>query len=272
MDHDDPQTLERMLRYLYTSDYLDEDAPSIADGSVAPHVAAEDVITDRYRPPHLRRKRSPSTEEKMDFETVLKESEALTPNGAKMMNNVLVYAIAERCDVPELKELAKSKFRIFANSKWPLEDFHDVADAIFTTTHEGDMGLRQLILDICARNFQEIMRDVQSRADYLDNSAIAEVVLNATTRKFDQDMTLLDRALAEKIALKETIEQAEEERDDAVEDKRVLVNRSSLFFDRTARISECRHCHESLEWFLEWTTVAGGDVQLRCGQCRTRHP
>ena len=50
------------------------------------------------------------------------------------------YAIADKYDIPELEELAKSKFRTLAVLKWPIEDFDNVTEAIFSTTLDGNMG------------------------------------------------------------------------------------------------------------------------------------
>ena len=166
LDDDEPETVKRMLLYLYTLDYADGDVPDapIEHDATAAHDApaehdslAEQVDTEPYRPPQLRRKIQTTTEEEADSGTILEPLQCADPHDPRMMNNALVYAVAEKYDIPELKELAKQKFQTLACSKWPHDDFHAVIEIVFSTTHDGDMGLRQIVLDICEEHFQDIL-------------------------------------------------------------------------------------------------------------------
>ena len=178
MNDDDPQTVKRMLFYLYTLDYPDYGVPNFQ---------AEHVV-----PPHLRQKSLTTIDEVTIMSANPGSSEgATTEHDPRMMNNVLVYAIAEKYDIPSLKTLAKGKFQSLARSQWPHDDFYAVAEAVFSTTPDNDMELRQVVLDLCEEHFQDILRNEGSRAGFLEIPAIGAVVLGAAVRKFDQDKTLL---------------------------------------------------------------------------------
>ena len=65
------------------------------------------------------------------------------------MNNVAVYAIADKYGIPELKELAKTKFKplllcAHLTSKTPI-----FVNAIFETTPSTDPGLREVAIEFC---------------------------------------------------------------------------------------------------------------------------
>lgn len=261
MNDDDPQTVNRMLLYFYTLDYPDEDVPT---------VRAEHVAVDQSPLPHRWRKTSNTTEEETDPGTA---SDGAAPHDPRVMNNALVYAVAEKYDIPELKDLAKHKFQTLASSKWPHDGFHAITECIFTTTPDNDMGLRQIVLDICAEHFYDILKDEESRAGLLENQAIADVVLDAAVRKIDRDRMLLDEAVAKQIAIRKEYCQADADKQEAVRQKYMWMSQLDSLFERANEVQKCRHCHENLQWCLERLPSSLYDelrIQLRCGSCRTK--
>ena len=273
MNEDDPQTLKRMLFYLYSLDYPDHDVPSMS---------AECGAVERYTPPPLRHKDSTTIDEVTEMSTDLELSESAPPLDPRMMSNVLVYAVAEKYDIPDLKALAKRKFQDVAESKWPLDDFHAVAEAVFSTTPDGDMGLRQTILDVCEEHFQEILRDEESRAGFLSVQAIAAVVLNAAVRKFDQDKVLLEGSTAKEIEMRIELSVAKADAKEALKRKEDWISEFDSLLKRAENIDGCRHCHEDFNGSLERVVPSfrfashGGTpeslgMQLRCAKCRTKH-
>ena len=264
MNDDDPQTVKRMLFYFYTQDYPDYDVPSMS---------AKHVVAGPYTPPHLRHKTPTTIQEVTDMSANLGLSDgATTTNDPRMMNNVLVYAVAEKYDIPDLKDLAKGKFQSLARSKWPHDDLYALAEEVFSTTPDTDMGLRQIVLDLCEQNFQDILKNEDSRAGLLVIPAIGAVVLGAAVRKIDQDRMLLDESLAKQIALKQELSKAEADFKEALDQKNKWTQRIDSLFGSANKIDECRHCHESFEWYLERLETFGSlGMQLRCANCRTRH-
>ena len=196
MDDDDPQAVKRLLLYLYTLDYPEEDDSDVP------------VTMDHSHPPRLS---SAATEVESILGTTSNSYDGPIPSDPRMMNNALVYAVAEKYDIPDLKDLAKSKFETLATSKWPHVDLYAVLETIFSTTPDGDMGLRQIVLDICRQHAQDILRDNEARAAFLDIQAINTIVLDTAVRNNDQDRILLDLTLAKQIALEDQLSKAEAE-------------------------------------------------------------
>ena len=271
MNDDDPQAVKRMLVYLYTLDYPDE-----GDSGVP----AEHLAVEHSPQPHFLHETSTTTEEGTVLGTNLERSDDATLHSVRMMNNVLVYAIADKYDIVELKELAKRKFQTVANSKWPHDNFLAVVREVFSTTPDGDMGLRQVVLDACRRNFQEILEDEESRSGFLANTAIAAEVSTAAVRKIKEDRIQLDEALARRIAMRNEVSRANENAKEALDQKDELESRLDSIIKNANAIEQCRHCHKRFDWALErggYSGFFGGQVpagpfpmQIRCMGCRTK--
>lgn len=288
-----------MVFYLYTLDYPDHEAPNIT---------VEHVAMDPLPPPHLQHKTSMAMEGVKDLSANLGLSEGAATHDPRMMNNVLVYAIAEKYDIPDLKALAKRKFQNLAESKWPHDEFHVVAEAVFSTTPDGDTGLRQVVLDICEEHFREILKDEASRMGFLDNHSIAAVVAIAAVQRIDHLEVGLDDALAKQIAKEQDLSNMKTDADralaqlsgefskasafarqasgqkevelskakadmqEALNHKDALVSRINALFQNVGDIWECRHCHDGFNCYPECLWTRGGfNMQIRCMNCQTRH-
>ena len=256
MDDDDPQTVKRLLLYLYTLDYLDEDDSDVP------------VTMDRSHPSKLP---SVATEGESDLGAMSDSFDWATPRDPRMMNDVLVYAVAEKYDIRELKDLAKHKFRTLASSKWPQDDFHAVTEAVFSTTPETDMGLRQIVMDICGEHSEDILRDKESRVMFFEEKAIAAVVLDAAVRKIDQLVKLLDGALAEQVTLGIILLKAEAEKRIALEQKSAWPSQLDVVLQHANDLEICRHCQRKARWLLERVYDSGVlAIQARCSFCGTK--
>ena len=257
MDDDDPQAVKCLLLYLYTFDYPEEDDCDVPV-----------TMYRSYTPPVP----SAATEAESIFGTVSGWYDGFTPHDPRMMNNVLVYAIAEKYDIPELKDLAKHKFHTLASSKWPHDDFHAVTEAVFSTTPETDMGLRQIVMDICGEHSEDILRDKESRAMFFEEKAIAAVILDAAVRKTDQLVKLLDGALAEQVTLGKVILEAEEGERIALKQNSAWTSQLDVLLRKTVVPRCCQHCGRIEGWDLERADVCGVlGMQLRCLYCRSKH-
>ena len=136
LEEDDPPTVRRMFSYLYTLAYDDEG--------------------DAASPQHY-----------MVDGTNIVISQALTPSSTpipaeevsrhvRMMNNVVVYAIAEKYDIAELKELAADKFRKLL---WLIEPSHALPRVIDAVYKIKDSELRDVVVQFCANNSTKIVAD-----------------------------------------------------------------------------------------------------------------
>lgn len=65
--------------------------------------------------------------------------------------------MAERYAIPTLKDLAKEKLNSAISTSWEMDDFPLAIAEAYTTTVEEDRGLRDLIVEICHNNIDELL-------------------------------------------------------------------------------------------------------------------
>ena len=196
MHDDDPETVKRMLSYLYTLDYSDERLPDDP---------TETVVAEAILPPHLRHKTKTATggENRLGGPSSGVESEPLYD--PKRLNNVLVYAVADKYDIPELKELAKRKFQHLMNNEWSNVEFEAVRDTIFGNTPSQDTGLRQILSQICIDHVEDIVKDVRLRSVVLSNEELAHALLEHAMREKADNKRSLDQALVKQMSMQDAL-------------------------------------------------------------------
>lgn len=151
-----------MLTYLYTVDYDDK-----SDDNGLASAGAE-----------------PATSQ---FERVKADGSLID----QMIADVLVYAIADKYNIPELKELSMSKFEALLDDESVPNKFAAVVDAVYTTTPDTDSGLRDMIIDYCAENIdtfaesEEYFRIFQDRGDF--GRSVLGAVLCTHKGKIDEE-------------------------------------------------------------------------------------
>lgn len=157
------------------------------------------------------------------------------------------------------------------DSKWPHNDFRAIAEAVFLTTPDEDMGLRQVVMEVCVEHFQDILKDEESRATFLNIKAITAAVLDAAVQQNEQDKMLLDGAVARQIALEDELSKAKADLLEALEKKTTWMSRLDSLLENANNVDSCRHCHESFAWYIERRGgVSGLGMQLRCSGCQTK--
>lgn len=136
LDDDDQSTVRRMLTYLYTLDYDDADASQVV--AVAASQNADSHVADTSAKP-----------EPINDATI---------SHCKRMNNVRVYALAEKYNIPALKELAKTKFeKCKAGFSYSL--YREVVSAVFESTPDTDSGLRNIVILKCANTVEKSLKE-----------------------------------------------------------------------------------------------------------------
>lgn len=168
LNDDDQPTVQRMLTYIYTRDYDDGD-----DNLATTTIAAQNtdgLITD------------PMEDAKISHR--------------KRMNNIRVYAIAEKYNIPELKELAKTKFQ---KNKKARTNTHlrEVINAIFDSTPETDSGLRGIMVSRIARGgvLRAISKDGPLAPAIRDHSSLSMGLLREFVRKHSREQAKLKQLL-----------------------------------------------------------------------------
>lgn len=115
LENDDDIAVERMVTFLYTSDY-DNEVSELAYGM---------------------------------------KSEV----GTNLMQDTLVYSLANKYDMRGLGHLAEISFRETADQQlWTIEDdFPAIAAMVFGTTPDTDRGLRDAVSQICAERIDTVL-------------------------------------------------------------------------------------------------------------------
>lgn len=165
---DDPPTVSRMLTYLYTLDYDDE-----GDAASAQHYMVNG--------PKVTTSQAPTSEAPTTEATPLSAEELL--RHAKMLNNVVVCAIAQKYDIGELKELAKATFRQLLWLNDPDHGLPDIIHAVFETTSATDPGLRQTAVEYCVKFSSNIVADDRLCSMIEDHGELGLDVLREVDKK-----------------------------------------------------------------------------------------
>ena len=153
-----------MLTYLYTLDY--------DDGDASPPVARDE---------------SPNTDSPVrDLTPKPAVNDLETVSHCKNMNNIRVYALADKYNIPALKELAKTKFKTCVTArKIPITRLTEIVDSIFHSTHETDPGLRDIIISNAAATStpEQILGEGPLASAVRDHSAFGLGLLREVVEK-----------------------------------------------------------------------------------------
>lgn len=76
----------------------------------------------------------------------------------RLIVNSLVYAIADKCDIRSLKELAKTKTATLLDMEWNDDSFPTVLESVWTTTPQSDRGLRDLFIPVLCTHRNELVK------------------------------------------------------------------------------------------------------------------
>ncbi|CZR53758.1 uncharacterized protein PAC_03639 [Phialocephala subalpina] len=226
LEEDDPDTVERMLAYLYTSGYCDGDYSGPAASVASREEVLADVLEDEER--------SGSTSQPITEE---QDNASATTDEPSLLNNVLVYAIAEKYGIAELKEMAKAKFQSQVGGLLSAKEFPEIIRELYRSTPSSDRGLRDIVSQVCAQQGTTIV----DRPDL--NSTIVEVGefgLDLLREVLKDKRRLAEKAVAINIALKEDLN---EKKDETIELQRRLGSVSKVLRKvakdvETGRVSE----------------------------------
>ena len=80
------------------------------------------------------------------------------------MNNTKVYVLADKFEVLDLKELAKSKFEISLTKDLSVEVISEVIGFVYDHTPSDDRSLRDLLVDYCAKQTDRLQTCAEFRS------------------------------------------------------------------------------------------------------------
>jgi len=185
-----------MLVYLYTSDYCDGDSSGPAEVVASPEEVLSDVLEDEERSVST----ISITEEQDDA--------SATTNEPSLLNNVLVYAIAEKYGIAELKEMAKAKFQGRARSLLSAKEFPEIIRELYRSTPSSDRGLRDIVSRVCAPQGSTIVGNPDLNATIVE---IGEFGLDLLREVLKYENRRVEEAVARNAVLKEELNEKKNE-------------------------------------------------------------
>ncbi|KAL9035646.1 MAG: hypothetical protein Q9214_006484, partial [Letrouitia sp. 1 TL-2023] len=185
---DDVSAVERMLIFLYNENYHDEgqdpyteviptDVEQIVGMDVQVVLGTPQILitlsaySQRQAPP------SPKVRAEVDANALL--------------NNVSMYAMADKYDLPELKELALCKFKARCVGHWNNDVITTIVKAVYESTAARDRGLRDQIVRIYHIYLYQIHKHSPFRNLLSENGEIAMELLDVTVGSLKRSDTLL---------------------------------------------------------------------------------
>ncbi|KAL8938269.1 MAG: hypothetical protein Q9216_003986 [Gyalolechia sp. 2 TL-2023] len=285
LSDDDPKPLERMLKYLYTDNYDENDQSSVqtvdgtqdaeksVDGDLIRQLALngdmDSAIDTVVRPPLS------TTWTDIDSDNEYFGDCKFPVKVSAVWNNVQVYALADKYDVQPLKALAAKRFENGVTGDWETDDILTMMTEVYNTTPITDRGLRENMLKVCSRYADELMalpafhevirNDGSVAADIVRMFHDAQGTLETEIRKLKEaleDLSTENRQSRKEVqSLQDKLTSA---RQWATEEKRVLRN----ILPRGAR---CRACSAPLH-----LRMTKGDssrrkfIRLGCDSCKVQ--
>ena len=287
LDKDDPAVLDQVIRYLYTLDYNDGGAATSEAittekdprSSITPKepMRGKDVI-----PPEQNVAPSQDGEARVDqslsadLEAKLIDrynQEQIAVHVCLIMNTN-VYAMADKFDIPKLKQLAKLKFEHHAK-KWPHTDFPAVIHRILECTPSNDRGLREVCVGICAEHVYEITGASGKAGDTKKWATVLREDADFTLAVLRQAAYKLYNVSEYKSAVDATLvadlEEAKQQRRKAAETSKASEGVIDRLIQALNKIERCRHCGVDFRPSFERSYLSATGYFLRCKLCRTKH-
>lgn len=283
---DDPATLQRMLSYLYTTGYDDEDQVDEWKENGSSEAMTMDTVADNVHG------------EASSTAQPLEELKPAKSNLSTLMNNVLVYALADKYDIELLMIFAKEKFGLRSATPWEDDNLIAVAELVYNTTPATDRGLRNVIARHCSEHID------RSNGRFLQSSKLEELCTkdgalafnvlkrhHARKAKLETEMHELEvsrqvqgKASAGLIEwvqcvqkkLKSAVERAEREektlKDQLATTKKHAAQEQAALRALILKDTKCRHCKASLTATVREPASWMDDrhVYLSCNQCLTK--
>ena len=159
-----------MLKYLYTLDYDDSGEAASVENYTQDKGASEDLLATTVTEEQQLSAREP-------------------PDYPELLNNIAVYALADKYDIPELGMLAVTKFDCALHCSGIENDLASlpaVIDAVFDTTPDTKRGLRNVVIKYCKYYKDQIIDNEDSAVIVRDHGEIGLVMIREITHERDQ--------------------------------------------------------------------------------------
>ena len=277
LDHDDFESVDRMLSYFYGPDYDDRDwtfMEKFNDNMIMRPDAEVDLlsqekVTFNTQGLPVQHKTYPDSNQTL-------EDSRLTARHIRMLNNIHVYAIAEKYDIPTLKSLAICKFEDLAVHFTLYPDFTSIIREVYESTPESDKGLRSIVIRLCIDNV-EGFRTIAGRdaGELTDLPQALLDILAAHKEKADQDVEY-ECALKSKVEdeLRDTCGVIGQLETDNTQLRMQLTSQNWTFdaiFKAAKTLQYCRQCAKPL-YLRRDNSQAYLWAKFKCPKCGSSRP
>lgn len=286
LSNDDPEALQRMLEYLYSAEYNDGGHVDEFQEDNSSEAIVLDTVED-----HNEAEASSTSSDHDEYEPTKSTISAL-------MNNTLVYALAEQYDIQPLKELAKTKFHIRSVPsaiRWDEDSIIAIAEKVYNTTPTTDRGLRDMVACHCYDYIDESSGQFlqSSKLDQLctkDGALALDILKLYDSKKVDLTIKIhgleasqqaRDKAITgmtqrtERLQKQLKSDNERAKRDEKSLKDRLATTRRHAEEEQAAlkalilRDTKCRHCERSLKVRVAGPFQVGTDrdTSLSCRYC-----
>jgi hypothetical protein len=128
--------------------------------------------------------------------------------GVQLLNNVYVYAIAEKYFIEGLKEMARERFQSQAESLLFVGEFAEIITELYQSTLSSDRGLRDIVSSICAQQGKTIVNSPHLSASIVENGEFGLDILRETVKNGEE---WVEKATTKNAALRKNVETKKEQ-------------------------------------------------------------
>ncbi len=271
-----------MLSYFYTLDYEDRNNLTMEELGIDRFGIFSGTVSATGQPEAFSEAQPLLTHNILNDDNVdVSESYKLKARHLDMLNDISVYAIADKYDIPTLKKLAEIKFRSLAYSIWPHHDFPAIVKSAYESTPDNDEGLRGIVTSICADHIEDVLLlEGPNASEMRDIGQFGFDILNIVKENSNKSHEQISSALAiSKLQLQQKtadVKMLVYDRERLTEKLQSWSESIEDIFDNAKNVHRCRHCSaqntgsgvlcfERVDHPTELRAI------LRCGMCRTKH-
>ncbi|KAL8684852.1 MAG: hypothetical protein Q9224_006099 [Gallowayella concinna] len=259
---DDTEAVDRMLTYLYTSKYDDVDAnegevqmgnkESGAEGNTASTAKVSNPVAD-----DLQLQSEAWSNASQDSWTVAKAPVQVMVSA--LLNNVLVYSLAEKYDIQRLKELSQDKFEIRAADEWTIEDILHVLPLVYTSTPATDRGLRNIMIRVCLRHMDRLIADDNFREIMHGDATMCFDMLSAVQSDSRPNHWLFE-SMRDRLAKFEDM-------------RRWVAMQERMLKEIIVDTATCLNCSRPLDLSISNGSAAHwrGPIMIKCRSCKHKY-
>ncbi len=182
-----------------------------------------------------------------------------------LFSSVRVYAIADKYDIPPLKELARQRFGNWAKTNWLHEDFCNVAREVFDSTPANDRGLRGVVIQIVALHANDLTQKPEFCSLIEEIGDLGLGILRQVLKQDSEEVSDLDSRIKDLEAGTEILKGQVKDREQKL---RRQTSDTESMVSRVNNLGQCRNCEHMFNLSVEGHNFGG--LAVRCKGCQTR--